>query len=62
VQRAVKKFNAIEPDLVYTKRMIGHLQTNKINKALRIFDTIDSVDSLRMAKQLVKKLKHKKNP
>jgi len=62
VQEAVKKFNAIKPDLVYTKRMIGHLQTNKINKALRIFDTIDSVDSLRMAKQLVTKLKHNKKP
>ena len=62
VQEAVKKFNAIEPELVYTKRMIGHLQTNKINKALRIFDTIDSVDSLRIAKQLVKKLKHTKKP
>ena len=56
VQEAVKKFNAIE--LVYTKRMIGHLQTNKTNKALHIFDTIDSVDSLRIAKQLAKKLKH----
>ena len=62
MQEADKKFNAIEPELVYTKRMIGHLQTNKINKALRIFDTIDSVDSLRMAKQLVKKLKNKKPP
>ena len=62
VQEAVKKFNAIDPELVYTKRMIGHLQTNKINKALHIFDTIDSVDSLRLAKQLAKKLKHTKKP
>ena len=62
VQEAVKKFNAIEPELGYTKRMIGHLQTNKIKKALQIFDTIDSVDSLRTAKQLVKKLKHTKKP
>ena len=60
VQEAVKKFNTIQPEIVYTKRMIGHLQTNKINKALRIFDTIDSVDSLRLAKQLAKKLKHTK--
>ena len=58
VQEAVKKFNTIQPEIVYTKRMIGHLQTNKINKALRVFDTIDSVDSLRLAKQLAKKLKH----
>ena len=62
VQEADKKFSAIEPDLAYTKRMIGHLQTNKINKALHIFDTIDSVDSLRLAKQLAKKLKHTKKP
>ena len=32
--------------------MIGHLQTNKINKALNVFDTIDSVDTLRLAKKL----------
>jgi len=62
VQEADKKFSAIEPDLAYTKRMIGHLQTNKINKALHLFDTIDSVDSLRLAKQLAKKLKHTKKP
>ncbi len=62
MQEADKKFSAIEPDLAYTKRMIGHLQTNKINKALHIFDTIDSVDSLRLAKQLAKKLKHTKKP
>ena len=40
--------------------MIGHLQTNKINKAIQIFDTIDSVDSLRIAKQLAIKSKHNK--
>ena len=62
VQEAAKKFTAIGPETTYTKRMIGHLQTNKINKALRIFDTIDSVDSLRIAKQLVKKSKHNKKP
>ena len=62
MQEAEKKFSAIEPGLVYNRRMIGHLQTNKINKALHIFDTIDSVDSLRLAKQLAKKLKHTKKP
>ena len=62
VQEASKKFSAIETKLVYNKRMIGHLQTNKINKALRIFDTIDSVDSLRIAKQLANKLKHSTKP
>ena len=62
VQEASKKFSAVETELVYNKRMIGHLQTNKINKALRIFDTIDSVDSLRIAKQLANKLKHSTKP
>ena len=60
VQEADKKFYAVDPGLVYNKRMIGHLQTNKINKALRIFDTIDSVDSLRVAKQLSTKSKNMK--
>ena len=60
VQEADKKFHAVDPGLVYNKRMIGHLQTNKINKALRIFDTIDSVDSLRVAKQLSTKSKNMK--
>ena len=58
VQEAGKKFSAVETKLVYKRRMNGHLQTNKINKALRIFDTIDSVDSLRIAKQLSNKLKY----
>ena len=58
MQEADKKFRAVDLGLAYNKRMIGHLQTNKINKALGIFDTIDSVDSLRIAKQLAKKLKY----
>ena len=60
MQEATKKFHAIKKGLVYKKRMIGHLQTNKINKAIQIFDTIDSVDSLRIAKQLAIKSKHNK--
>ena len=59
VQEAEKKFVSIDSGLLYTKRMIGHLQTNKTNKALRIFDTIDSVDTLRIAKQLATKQNNK---
>jgi pyridoxal phosphate enzyme (YggS family) len=33
-------------------RMIGHLQRNKIRPALALFDTIDSVDSLRLLEAL----------
>lgn len=32
--------------------LIGHLQTNKINKALQVFDVIQTVDSLEMARAL----------
>ena len=32
--------------------LVGHLQTNKAKKAVRIFDLIHSVDSLRLAKEI----------
>ena len=32
--------------------MIGHLQTNKVKKALEVFDTFQGVDSLRLAQEL----------
>ncbi len=32
--------------------MIGHLQTNKVKEAVRIFDLIQSVDSLRLAEAI----------
>jgi pyridoxal phosphate enzyme (YggS family) len=32
--------------------MIGHLQRNKINNAIRLFDMIETVDSIRLAKAL----------
>jgi pyridoxal phosphate enzyme (YggS family) len=36
--------------------MIGHLQTNKINKALRIFDVIQTIDSLGKAAAIDKRI------
>jgi len=36
--------------------MIGHLQSNKINKALRAFDVIQTVDSLKKAKAIDKRV------
>jgi pyridoxal phosphate enzyme (YggS family) len=33
-------------------RMIGHLQSNKVRKALELFDTVDSVDSVGLARAL----------
>jgi hypothetical protein len=32
--------------------LIGHLQTNKINKALQVFDVIQTVDSLELARAI----------
>ena len=37
------------------KHFIGHLQRNKVKKALEIFDWIDSVDSLFLAQEISKK-------
>ena len=34
--------------------MIGQLQSNKIKKAIKLFDTIDSVDSTKLAKKISK--------
>jgi PLP dependent protein len=38
------------PDLHW--HLIGHLQSNKVRKALQIFDWIHSVDSLKLAQQI----------
>ncbi len=35
--------------------MIGHLQTNKVKKAVELFDCIQSVDSLKLAKEISKR-------
>jgi len=40
--------------------MIGHLQTNKARKALKIFNVIHSLDSLRLAAELHKQAKEAK--
>ena len=38
--------------------MIGHLQRNKAKKALELFALVDSVDSVRLAKEVNKHAKH----
>jgi len=35
--------------------MIGHLQTNKVKQAVRLFDEIHSVDSIRLAREIHKR-------
>ena len=52
VQEFSGKVEALKhlPDVEW--HMIGHLQTNKANKAAELFSAIDSVDSLRLAEKL----------
>jgi pyridoxal phosphate enzyme (YggS family) len=50
VQEAGQIYSALEKTAAKARwHMIGNLQTNKINKALRIFDVIQTVDSLTTA-------------
>ncbi len=53
VQEATGKMDDLadlRPDLIW--HMVGHLQTNKAGAALTLFDIIESVDSLRLARAL----------
>ena len=52
VQEALQKFESFDHMPKITKRFIGHLQTNKVKKCIALFDTIDSVSSLKLAKKI----------
>jgi len=54
VQEALNKFESFKEMPLIKKRFIGHLQSNKLKKCLDIFDTIDSVDSLKLVKKNIK--------
>jgi len=57
VQEAGQMYSALQEKAAKIKwHMIGHLQTNKINKALRIFDVIQTVDSLEKALAIDKRV------
>lgn len=51
IQEASEKFESFANMPNLTKRFIGHLQSNKINKCLDLFNTIDSVDSVNLAQK-----------
>jgi pyridoxal phosphate enzyme (YggS family) len=53
IQEAREKFNALG-DLDIQWHFIGHLQSNKAKYAVRLFDLIHSVDSLKLAVELDK--------
>ena len=54
VQEGQKKLEDLQnlPLSGLTKRFIGHLQSNKVNKCLNCFDTVDSVHSFNLAKKI----------
>ncbi|MBU0980851.1 MAG: YggS family pyridoxal phosphate-dependent enzyme [Nanoarchaeota archaeon] len=54
VQNAAEKFPSLP---AVEKHMIGHLQTNKVGKAVELFDCIQSLDSLKLAKEIDKRAK-----
>lgn len=57
VQEALTKYNAIR-NTQYAQQikwhMVGHLQTNKVKEAVKIFDLIHSVDSISLAAKINK--------
>jgi len=57
VQEAGQMYSALKKKAAKVGwHMIGHLQTNKINKALRVFDVIQTVDSLEKAAAIDKRV------
>ena len=52
VQEAAEKFQTL--DRKVTRHLIGHLQTNKVKQAVKLFDLIQSVDSSHLAAALDK--------
>jgi len=64
IQEALVKYNELMACDLGLKtirwHMVGHLQTNKVKDAVKIFDLIQSVDSLRLAEEIDKQA-HKIN-
>jgi len=52
VQEAEEKFSVIGPKVRW--HFIGHLQKNKVKKAVKIFDMIETVDSVEIAQEIDK--------
>lgn len=50
VQEAERKFSELGKLARY--HLIGHLQSNKVSKAVQLFDVVQSVDSLALAQEL----------
>ena len=53
VQEAKEKYRLIGDKVTW--HMVGHLQTNKVKDALKIFTLIHSLDSIKLAKEIERK-------
>jgi hypothetical protein len=53
VQEAQEAFDALGNEVRW--HFIGHLQRNKVKNAIKIFDMIETVDSLKLAKEIEKR-------
>jgi PLP dependent protein len=63
IQEAESKYNELKDYFKKNKvefHFIGHLQSNKIRKAVEMFDVIQSVDSLKLAEE-INKIAEEKN-
>jgi len=51
---AIEKINLLEEEIASNSHyhLIGHLQSNKVNKAVGVFDLIQSVDSMELAEKI----------
>lgn len=54
VQDAGLKFGQIPSIANVTRHLVGHLQTNKVKPALELFDLIESIDSIRLVREVQK--------
>ena len=54
VQEAQKKFSNINTDAKINLNLIGPLQSNKVKQALSLFDTIQSVDRIKLVDEIAK--------
>ena len=52
VQEAAASIEALGPGLEASWQFVGHLQRNKVKQAVRLFDAIQTVDSIRLARAL----------
>ena len=60
VQEAKQKYLELRSQFKFDLHLIGHLQTNKVHDALKLFDCIQSLDRKNLVDEIIKHL-HKAN-